>query len=348
MFLAPLLSITGLLSAVASAAPFTYPLSNGFPKLSSARLNEIQFVSGGPLPNGPLPAHASGDAILDLQLLAFNELHEVAFFTQLIENITNLVPGFEVPVTPLGAQPLLNILEASQAQEEMHALEANNALAKYRVAEIQPCKYIFPVSNLREAMKYAQQFTSLILAALQDVEDNLGQNGEAELIRIVAAILGQEGEQNGFYRYFLGHIPAAAGSVTGTAASFLFSALQHLAVVPGSCPNINSIKLPIYGRLTLLTPFVPADNCRLTFLHSSGQSPSHMTYLTGGALPIVVPVLNSHIVGNQTRIHVDFPFLGGFSKGLVIAMATRTGGPFASPGDVASETIFGPALFDVN
>lgn len=32
-----------------------------------------------------------------LQLIAFNELFEIAFFSELLSNVTNNVPGFEIP-----------------------------------------------------------------------------------------------------------------------------------------------------------------------------------------------------------------------------------------------------------
>lgn len=42
----------------------------------------------------PPPANISKAGITNLQLIAFNELFEVAFFKQLLSNITNEVEGF--------------------------------------------------------------------------------------------------------------------------------------------------------------------------------------------------------------------------------------------------------------
>jgi hypothetical protein len=86
------LSVT---SALVSAAPFKFPLQNGFPNPNADELHGIEEQAGGLLPNGPPPPSVSADGITNFKLIAFNELFEVAFFTELLFNITNKVHGYE-------------------------------------------------------------------------------------------------------------------------------------------------------------------------------------------------------------------------------------------------------------
>lgn len=46
-----------LSATLATAAPFQFPLANGFPSLNSTALAAVQKMAGGTLPNGPLPAY---------------------------------------------------------------------------------------------------------------------------------------------------------------------------------------------------------------------------------------------------------------------------------------------------
>lgn len=85
-----------LSASVAAAAPFSYPLPNGFPNLNSTALAEVFALAGGTAPNGGAPSSLKAAAVQAFQLIAANELAEVAYFTELIANVTNNVPGYEV------------------------------------------------------------------------------------------------------------------------------------------------------------------------------------------------------------------------------------------------------------
>lgn len=98
-------AVVGIASLLVSAVPTVnqrgtdgnvFPLEDGFPKPSADQLNQIQKNAFGTLSNAPPPPSLSPDGITNLQLVAFNELHEVAFFNQLIHNITTGVPGYDV------------------------------------------------------------------------------------------------------------------------------------------------------------------------------------------------------------------------------------------------------------
>jgi len=86
-----LLATVGL----AAAAPFSYPLANGFPNLNATALQQVYKLAGGTLPNGALPSSLKPGGVQTLQLIAANELFEVAYFTELLQNITTKVDGYE-------------------------------------------------------------------------------------------------------------------------------------------------------------------------------------------------------------------------------------------------------------
>ncbi len=51
-------------------------------------------AAGGALPNTPLPTSLPADAVQTLQVIAYNEIFEVAFFSSLLANVTNGVTGY--------------------------------------------------------------------------------------------------------------------------------------------------------------------------------------------------------------------------------------------------------------
>ncbi len=94
-----LITVFAFAAAVAAAPAIDpgvprFPLPDGFPTPNPDQLAEIQRLAGGTLPNQPLPTNLSQDAIATLKLLAHNELYEVAFFTELLNNITTAALGY--------------------------------------------------------------------------------------------------------------------------------------------------------------------------------------------------------------------------------------------------------------
>ncbi len=83
-------------TSVVVAAPAAVPTANGFPNPNATGVATIQKQAQGILPNGAPPANLSADGITNLQLIALNELFEVAYFTQLITNITSNTTGYEI------------------------------------------------------------------------------------------------------------------------------------------------------------------------------------------------------------------------------------------------------------
>lgn len=186
---------------IQSGNPFSFPLDNGFPTLSDDAKNIVNVLAHGTEPNGPPPTLQTDD-LTSIQLIAFNELFEVAFFTDLLFNVTNNIDGFTFPDQYL-RQTVINALVAIQAQEELHADNANAILSNNNVDPIQPCQYQFPTTDLKAALGLASTFTDVVLGTLQDVQLHLAQNNAddgANVVPIIGSVIGQEGEQNGFFR----------------------------------------------------------------------------------------------------------------------------------------------------
>ncbi len=97
----------------AAAAPFSYPLANGFPKLNATALQEVYALAGGTIPNGPLPTTLTANAVQALQLIAANEIFETAFFTELLTNITTGVAGYEDGNKPYVIDTLTAVINVS-------------------------------------------------------------------------------------------------------------------------------------------------------------------------------------------------------------------------------------------
>ena len=156
--------------------PFKFPLANGFPdiKVPSQALTDIEKIARGTLPNGALPTHLNASSVGVFSVIATNELFEVAYFTSLINNITNNVPGYEIG-SPKVREFVLNTLTTVQAQEELHAIGANGILASAGAKTIAPCEYVFPVDNFDDAITLAFTFTDVVLGTLQDAQKHPGR-----------------------------------------------------------------------------------------------------------------------------------------------------------------------------
>lgn len=91
-----LIGLFSLRSGSANASDFKFPLANGFPFPSEKALEELFVTAGGNFTNHPPAVKFDEDSLTSWKLQAFNEFLEVAFFTQLITNITEKVPGYEL------------------------------------------------------------------------------------------------------------------------------------------------------------------------------------------------------------------------------------------------------------
>jgi len=273
------------------------------------------------------------------------------FFTSLVSNITNNVYGFNLGYNE--REFIIQALRAVVAQEELHALNANGALAHFNAGPIQPCQYVFPTTDFRSAIALASTFTDVVLGTLQDVIVLLGKNGDAAVTRGVASVVGQEGEQNGFYRTLLGKIPSALPFLTASNRDFAFSALNQNFIVPGSCPNVNTINLRIFSPLTINTSPIQAGDQTLSFTFDSSSyngpvSGLSLVYINQQNVPIVESIQTQQTYGSKITFQAFFPFNANELNGLTIAALTNSAGPFGSVDDVALATVAGPGLIEIN
>jgi hypothetical protein len=353
--------------AVVSAAPFSYgnnPLGNNFPTPATSQIAAIETQAHGSLPAGNAPPptpHA--DTLTSLRLIAFNELFEVSYFTQLLNLIKSKAPGFWDDSRDMDY--LVDALTAVQAQEELHALNANGALSKFDPnGPVLPCQYNFPVTNLDDAIALASTFTDVVLGTLQDVATLLGSDGDSGLIRGVASVIGQEGEQNGFYRQFQNKIPSALPFLTASTRDFAFSALNQNFIVPGSCPNFNTIKLKVFGTLTVETKAKDikpqSETIDFSFqIPSTGLAPEwksdcsglDLVYINQQNAPTIAKIqkvdIDTH--GGKVTISALFPFdAATFGNGLTLVALALASGDLTTVDGVAAATVFGPGLIEIN
>lgn len=312
-----------------SDSVFKFPLANGFPNIAnpSDQLNQIQQDARGTLPkaapNAPAPATPQPDSLTSLGFIAFNELFEVAFFTELFNNVTTGASGFrEGDLLGQDKAKILSILKIVIAQEELHELNANGAFQKFTGQMIQPCQYNFPVFNFNQSISLASTFTDVVLGTLPDIQTLFANANDNALIRGVGSVIGQEGEQNGFYRDILGKNPSALPFLTASARDFAFSAIVQNFVVPGSCSSSLDILqrggLTIFDLLTVVNPPTTPMNQKVMFRlktfsqkmefsgeaaadsvssHDNSTSPPHqqqdnlfLTYINQLNAPISVPI----------------------------------------------------------
>ena len=354
-----MMHVAAIIASLASAAPtgkrdyspdnVYFPLSNGFPNPNQDQVLQIQKDGHGILPNGPPPPSLSKEGTTNLQLIALNELFEVAYFTELVYNLTNKVEGYDLGY---GHEYVLDSLNAIVAQEELHLLNANGALKHFNVEPIQPCKYSFPVTDFHSAMALAGTFTDLVLGTLQDVNQLFAQSGDAGLVRAVSSVIGNEAEQEGFYRLVQKKRPSAQPFLTTAARDFAFTAIQSFTL-PGSCPNIGTIPLKTFKPLTVESTEIKPVNQNIKFSFSKKDAGMFeigdlkLVYINGLNVPIVKSLDNVQIMEDKVMFEAALPFDEFQMNGLIIAAVTQGADHFDDADKVAEATLMGPGLIEV-
>lgn len=224
-------------------------------------------------------------------------------------------------------------------------------LANAKQITIQPCQYNFPVNNFDDAILLAQTFTDVVLGVLPVAQGLFATDGgdETALVPVIGSIIGQEGEQTGYYRFLQKKVASAAPLLTGGAPQFAYTAISQF-IVPGSCPNINVIGLTAFPALTVQT--VPkAENSTQLFSINGTVSASNATlvYISGQNLPVSVPISNVNTQNGTSYFFAPFPYDAGFNRGLTLgALVAGANAQFNSTANVAAATLFGPALIEVD
>ncbi|KAH7302835.1 late sexual development protein [Stachybotrys elegans] len=352
-------SFLSLGSASVVRRSFNVPSSNGFPNPDAAQQKVIGAQAGGLLPNSPLPSSLDAGSTTAFQLIAFNELFETSYFSSLLHNITERLPGYEA-----ADHRVATAIKAVLAQEELHAIGAIATLQNAGKFAPSACKYQFPTASLVDSIFFAETFTAAVLGALQGANVLFSQGGLSPVVQLISSIIGQEGEQNGYYRYFLNRIPSEKPFLTYVPAPFAFSVLQAV-VVPGSCPYpLSNINLPIFpllfpnGRPVPIDLLKPEDQI-IKFTGDLSQAPNgkkyigkpcdglYLTYTAGQQLPISVSIFNVKWKGSQITFEAQFPYTANVLAGFTHAALTTTN-KFDTQDAVAGSTLVGPALLQVN
>ncbi|APA10094.1 hypothetical protein SS1G_07526 [Sclerotinia sclerotiorum 1980 UF-70] len=360
------------LSTLITAVPFS--VDNSFLSAVTATdtgpLLAIQTAAHGSLSNiAPPPALAGGsDSLTNFKLVAFNENMEVAFFEELVFNISNHVAGYTFDNQGSKDEALTN-LNAIVAQEKLHSLNAEKAIVRFTNdtnAIIQPCTYNFAATNFQEAIATASLFTDVVMGTLGDIQTVFATNDDSGFIRGVAATLGQEGEQNGYFRQILHKIPSSLPFLTPSTRDFAFSALNQNFVVEGSCPNSNTIPLKVFQKLTATQPDSIDANSVITFTFQLNANQDYNTtwgekckglslvYINQQNKPVTQPFESISLKedGKTVVITAKFQFDAGAANGttgngLTLA-ALAVGDDFANISDVSAKAVFGPAPIEVN
>lgn len=160
-------------------------------------------------------------------------------------------------------------------------------------------------------------------------------------------------------------VPSELPFLTTGIRDFSFSFLQRF-IVPGSCPNANTIPLKIFGRLDLTTPKVGAQDQTLRFAFDpaaatgsanaalitaaaqQGWKGASLSYINSLNVPVTVPLQNVQTSGSSVTFDAAFPYSANLLNGITIATVTNGAGPFAGAQDVADATLFGPVYISVN
>lgn len=284
-----------------------------------------------------------------MQLIALNELFEVAYFTELVYNLTNKVEGYDLGHNH---EYVLDALTAIVAQEELHLLNANGALKHFKVAPIEPCKYSFPVTSFKSAISLAGTFTDLVLGTLQDVNQIFAQNGDAGLVRAVSSVIANEAEQEGLYRLIQKKRPTSQPFVTTATRDFAFTAIQSFTI-PGSCPNINTIPLKTFKPLTIETKKIKPQTQNVKFSISKMDAGMYegkdlrLVFINGQNLPIVKSLEKWTVEEEKVTFEAQFPFEEFLMNGLTVAAITMGKESFESADEVGDAAVFGPGLLEV-
>jgi len=350
---ASLLSILALSSASPLKRAYNpFPLSDGFPNPSPQQLAKTQKTAAGTLPNGPPPPKLSDQGVLNLQVIAVNELFEVAYFNELLSNITNNVEGYHIE-DKSAREVMINTITNVRAQEELHALNANTALKHFGHEPLQPCQYSFPVSDLDNAIALASTFTDLVLGTLQEINQIFAENGDAGLIPGVSSVIGQEGEQNGYYRVLLSRLPSQLPFLTTSTRDFAANALNQNFIVPGSCPNINTVKgLKTFEPLKVVCePGTKDGKIQLSYVTTS-STPAvedlQLVLINQQNVPVVGNLTTLKTEGNTVTVESDWPYTKYLLNGLTISAITPKKIDTSSAQAVANSTLFGPGLIVVS
>jgi hypothetical protein len=328
-------------------APVSWPLSNGFPYITngSKAWEDLTVQAHGSISNAPSPPSIAPEDAEYLKVIYLQEMYEVWFMTQVLQNITNNATGFEItdPGTKTAATERLI---GMQAVEMWHALQAQSIVEAVTGATPQPCTYQSPVATFEEAMLLLVNITGVVMASLEDVAAKMAKNGDIALIKNMMAIESDESGQQGWLRtkfspgiLFGQDNPFMTASAIEYAYSFL---KQHLIV---DCPAELDVNVQVYEPLNLVTPYIAPVDQTLDFnIKADSVEGLWVTYINQLNVPSVVKIVNATVENGVAWFQAEYPYTEQHLFGLSVIAVTNSSGPFVDANDVAAATVYAPAL----
>jgi hypothetical protein len=154
------------------------------------------------------------------------------------------------------------------------------------------------------------------------------------------------------YHTLLDKIPSALPFLTANTREFAFSSLNQKFTVAGSCPNINTINLPIFKALTVESTDIDAKSATLelniTPISGMDYTTLSLVYVNQQNTPVVEKLQDIDISSDKVTFKTLFPYNGTtFGNGLTIA-ALASGETFTNVNDVTKATIAGPSPIEIN
>lgn len=193
------------------------------------------------------------------------------------------------------------------------------------------------------------KITDLVIGTLEDAIRRFAIGGDVALAHVIAAVIGEEGEQLGWYRMQQGKVPGEVPFLTASTLSFAFTGDQ-LFTVPGTCPNKDEIPVMTFDPLTILTPPGPHTQIiTVSFpIDSDIKTDGHlsMTYINQQNIPVTVPLEIGSVSDDMVVADALFPYYEHFLNGFTLAAITRGDG-FPNAVAVAHATVAGPGLIVV-
>jgi len=360
---------TGGVGGGSKGGVFSFPLANGFPDVTDVPGLEQQ--AHGELSNGGAPTGFHDDTLNAVAFIAFNELFEVSYFAELVKLISSNAKGFTAAdIAPADRDTVLANLKVILAQEELHALNAEAVLKANNRAPLAPCTYKFPVDNFVDAIGLASTFTDMVLGTLPDIQTVAAVDSDFGLVKAVGSVVGQEGEQNGFYRSILGKVPSQLPFLTGAARNFAFNAILQNFIAHCPAATLDALEQPAAGiPLNQTGTLTVLDASKLTledttlsfsvqtvdvsktheYYTTNKSSMNFVTYVNQQNKPLSVPIDPTTIsfANGEITFQASFPAKTEFINGFTIAAVTEVEG-LADPDSVASAMTFGPGLIEID
>jgi hypothetical protein len=209
------------------------------------------------------------------------------------------------------------------------------------------------VSNLDNAIALASTFTDLVLGTLQEINQIFAENGDVGLIPGISSVIGQEGEQNGYYRVLLSRLPSELPFLTTSTRDFAANALMQNFIVPNSCPNIDTVKgLKTFEPLKVVCEPGTKDGKIQVSYKTTSSTPAvkdlQLVLINQQNMPVVEKLTTVKTEGSTVTAEADWPYSKYLLNGLTITAITPTNVDTSSAQAVANSTLFGPGLVVVS